>query len=47
VVPAVLHRRTGTTVYVRWGDTPVLVASVLALAAGWWLAVRRAGRPYS
>ena len=47
VVPAVLDRRTGTTVYVRWGDLPVLVTSGLALAAGWWLAVRRKGTDYS
>ncbi|HEX7443542.1 MAG TPA: hypothetical protein VF320_06630, partial [Acidimicrobiales bacterium] len=45
VVPAVLHRRTGLTVYVRWGDTPVLVASGLALAGGWWLSIRQRGRP--
>ena len=44
VVPAVLHRRTGLTVYVRWGDTPVLVASGLALAGGWWLSIRQRGR---
>jgi len=44
VVPAVLHRRTGLTVYVRWGDGPVLVASVLALAGGWWLSIRRRSR---
>ena len=40
IVPAVLHRRTGRTLYVRFGDPPVLVASTVALAAGWWLAVR-------
>jgi apolipoprotein N-acyltransferase len=39
-VRAVLHRRTGTTLYVRYGDTPELVASVVALLLGWWLAVR-------
>ena len=44
VVPAVLHRRTGVTVYVRYGDGPVLAACALALAVGWWLAVRRSGR---
>ncbi len=44
VVPAVLHRRTGLTVYVRWGDMPVLVASGLALAGGWWLSIRQRGR---
>ena len=40
IVPATLGLRDGWTVYVRWGDTPVLVASALALLAGWWLAVR-------
>jgi len=40
VVPADLGLRDGWTVYVRWGDTPVLVASAVALVAGWWLAVR-------
>jgi apolipoprotein N-acyltransferase len=41
VVPATLERRTGRTLYVRWGDAPVLLTSGVALAAGWWLAVRR------
>jgi len=40
IVPATLGLRDGWTVYVRWGDTPVLVLSVLALLGGWWLAVR-------
>jgi len=40
VVPAVLHRRTGWTVYVRYGDTPVLVGAATALALGWYLVVR-------
>ena len=44
IVPATLERRTGDTVYVRWGDAPILGAAALALAAGWWLAVRRASR---
>ena len=44
IVPATLERRVGLTLYVRWGDDPVLAASVLALAAGWLLAVRHAGR---
>ena len=44
VVPAVLERRTGTTLYVRWGDAPALAVSGLALVVAWWLAVRRAGR---
>jgi apolipoprotein N-acyltransferase len=41
VVFATLARRTGTTVYVRFGDVPVLVLSGLALAGGWLLAGRR------
>ena len=45
LVPAVLHRRTGSTVYVRWGDTPAVVASLLALATGWWLSLRRLRPP--
>jgi len=40
IVPATLDLRTGWTVYVRWGDTPVLVVAALALLAGWWVAVR-------
>ncbi len=38
VVFATLSRRTGTTLYVRYGDLPVEVASVLAVGVGWWLA---------
>ena len=41
IVPATLQRRTGHTIYVRWGDAPVLAAALLSLAAGWWLAARR------
>jgi apolipoprotein N-acyltransferase len=41
VVFATLSKRTGTTLYVRYGDLPVEVLSVLALALGWWLAGRR------
>ena len=41
IVPATLQRRTGRTIYVRWGDAPVLGAAMLALAASWWLAARR------
>lgn len=44
LVPATLERRVGITWYVRWGDLPVLVVALVALAAGWWLAVRRSGR---
>jgi len=43
VVRATVDRRTGVTVYVRFGDTPVLVAAALAVVAGWYLA-RTAGR---
>jgi apolipoprotein N-acyltransferase len=43
VVRATVDRRTGATVYVRFGDTPVLVAAALAVVAGWYLA-RTAGR---
>ena len=44
IVPATLERRVGRTLYVRWGDDPVLAASLVVLAAGWLLAVRHAGR---
>jgi len=44
LVPADLHRRSGTTVYVRWGDAPELVVSLLALATGWHLSLRRLPR---
>jgi apolipoprotein N-acyltransferase len=47
IVPAVLRRRTGTTVYVRFGDLPVLAAAAIALVAGWWLATRARSRRYS
>ena len=43
VVFATLDRRTGTTLYVRFGDLPVLVLAAVALVAGWWLATRRRG----
>ncbi len=41
VVTAVLDRRVGQTLFVRFGDTPVLIAAAIALLLGWWLAVRR------
>jgi apolipoprotein N-acyltransferase len=41
VVFATLDRRSGTTLYVRFGDLPVLVLAAVALVAGWWLALRR------
>jgi len=47
IVPAVLHRRTGTTLYVRLGDLPVLAGSAVALVAGWWLALLARSRRYS
>jgi apolipoprotein N-acyltransferase len=47
IVPAVLERRVGLTVYVRLGDAPDLAASVVALVAGWWLAARWRSRRYS
>jgi apolipoprotein N-acyltransferase len=45
ILTATLERRVGRTLYVRWGDTPVEVAALVALIAGWWLAVTRRGRP--
>ncbi len=47
VVPAVLGLRSGWTVYVRFGDTPVLAFAVLALVAGWWVAARSRRARYS
>ena len=44
VVRATLERRDGRTLYVRWGDTPVLVLALAALAAGWLLALGVPGR---
>jgi uncharacterized protein (TIGR03382 family) len=44
VVFATLSRRSGTTVYVRFGDTPVLALSAVALLVGWWLGTRRRPR---
>ncbi len=41
VLFATLSRRTGWTPYVRIGDLPVVLASALALAGGWWVARRR------
>jgi apolipoprotein N-acyltransferase len=45
VVFATLSRRTGTTLYVRYGDLPIEALAVLAMLIGWWLAARRAARP--
>jgi apolipoprotein N-acyltransferase len=44
VVLATLQRRVGWTVYVRTGDTPVLVLAAVALLGGWVLAGRRRRR---
>ena len=44
IVFATLSRRSGTTVYVRFGDTPVLALSAAALVVAWWLATRRRPR---
>jgi apolipoprotein N-acyltransferase len=41
VILATLHRRTGWTIYVRYGDLPVLVSAAAALAVGWLIARRR------
>jgi apolipoprotein N-acyltransferase len=41
VLFATLSRRSGWTLYVRFGDTPVLVAALLALVGGWAWARRR------
>jgi apolipoprotein N-acyltransferase len=41
VVFATLDRRTGTTLYVRFGDLPMLLLAAVALLGGWWIAMRR------
>lgn len=43
VILATLHRRTGWTIYVRFGDLPVLVLAGVALVLGWLVARRRSG----
>jgi apolipoprotein N-acyltransferase len=40
-IVATLYRRTGWTVYVRYGDLPCLVLAATALLVGWWIAGRR------
>ncbi len=40
-IVAILSRRTGWTIYVRYGDLPCLLLAAAALAAGWWIAGRR------
>jgi apolipoprotein N-acyltransferase len=40
-IVATLSRRTGWTIYVRYGDLPCLILAAAALAAGWWIAGRR------
>jgi len=42
VVFASLSRRSGLTVYVRFGDLPVVLLAAIGLLAGWILAGRRA-----
>ncbi len=44
IVATTLARRTGLTVYVRYGDLPILVAGALAVLAGWLVAGRRGRR---
>ena len=41
VVSATLSRRSGWTLYVRYGNLPILLASTLALLLGWFVAGRR------
>jgi apolipoprotein N-acyltransferase len=41
IVTATLDRRDGTTLYVRYGDLPVLLLAGAALIAGWMVAGRR------
>jgi apolipoprotein N-acyltransferase len=45
VVFATLDRRTGITLFVRYGDLPTEVVAALALAFGWWRAGRRTAGP--
>jgi len=45
VVLATLARRDGRTLFVRYGDLPVLVLASVALIAAWWLAGRGRRRP--
>jgi len=46
IIFATLSRRTGWTVYVRYGDWPWIGLAGLALVAGWLLAGRqKTGRP--
>ena len=47
IVPAILYRRTGLTLYVHYGDTPVLAAAFVALVAGWLSAARRRSRRWA
>ncbi len=44
IVPATLERRVGLTVYVRYGDMPVLVLAAVVLVLAWALAIRHRGR---
>ncbi len=38
VVTVTLHTRTGRTLYVRFGDLPVVLAALALVLLGWWLA---------
>jgi apolipoprotein N-acyltransferase len=41
VITATLARRVGWTVYVRYGDLPVILLAAAATLGGWLLASRR------
>jgi apolipoprotein N-acyltransferase len=45
IILATLSRRAGSTVYVRYGDLPLIGLSALALVSGWLLAARQTGAP--
>lgn len=45
LITATVPLLSGSTWYERFGDTPVLLASVLSLCAGWTIALSRRGRP--
>jgi apolipoprotein N-acyltransferase len=45
VLQATIGQRQGTTIYTRWGLLPAWIVALLALSAGWALAIRRRRRP--
>jgi apolipoprotein N-acyltransferase len=45
IILATLSRRAGWTVYVRYGDLPLIGLAALALISGWLLAARQTGAP--